>query len=43
MDAQGRECLRGVLGAEADLDLQGLALGWYRLRVEDRVFKVLRK
>lgn len=43
MDAQGRECLRGVLGAEADLDLQGLAPGWYGLRVGDRVFKVLKK
>ncbi len=37
MDAQGRECLSGVLGAEADLDLQGLAPGWYGLRVGERM------
>jgi hypothetical protein len=43
MDAQGRECLSGVLGAEADLDLQGLAPGWYGLRVGDVFFALLKE
>jgi hypothetical protein len=42
-DAQGRECLRGEFEFKNELELKGLATGWYMLRVGEMVYKILKE